>query len=210
MVYGMRVFIGDSSMEFSEYEYVGLPPGFLTNIGMKKTVSTALSKPFSDCNSDPEYSQPGCIENCYSLSFPRYCNCSIQNCLTLEQIKCVHKFHDIFYHDLFPNDDCSKKCVASCERTVYELTTSSFVFPSENYATNIIDNRAYVFKNQNYSIDSDYLKKNLIALLVYWKNLEYTFIEETPTTTELNLIANVGGILGGQLILNFYSIYLIF
>jgi hypothetical protein len=70
------------------------------------------------------------------------------------------------------------------------------VFPSENYATNMIDNRAYVFKNQNYSIDSDYLKKNLIALLVYWKNLEYTFIEETPTTTELDLIANVGGILG--------------
>jgi hypothetical protein len=88
------------------------------------------------------------------------------------------------------------KCVANCKRTVFELSASNFQYPSENYAKNLYDNRGLLFKNQNYSVDIEYLNNNLIGLILFWKNLEYTLIEETPTTTELSLISNVGGLLG--------------
>jgi hypothetical protein len=79
---------------------------------------------------------------------------------------------------------------------VYELTSSSFDYPSNNYAKNMIDNKDYLFRNQNYSIDFNHLKENLIGILVFWENLEYTLIEESPTTPALDLIADIGGILG--------------
>jgi hypothetical protein len=63
----------------------------------------------------------------------------------------------------------------------------------------MLNNKESVFKNLNYSIDIDYLKKNMISINVFWKKIEYTLIEESPTTTELDLIANVGGILGNIL-----------
>jgi hypothetical protein len=200
---GLRMYVGDSSMEFSEYEYIVLSPGSMAYIGIEKTVSKALPYPHSDCNPDFDYSQKNCIKNCYSLSLSEVCNCSVQNCLTYEQILCEHKFHDKFYSKLFRNDTCSQKCVPSCKRTVYELTSSSFNYPSNNYAKNMIDNKDYLFRNQNYSIDFNHLKENLIGLIVYWKNLEYVSIVETPTTTVLGLIANVGGFLGKILLPTF-------
>ena len=59
-----------------------------------------------------------------------------------------------------------------------------------------MNNKDYVFKSQTYSIDIEYLEKNMLALEIYWKNLEYTLIEESPTTTDLDLISNIGGLLG--------------
>jgi hypothetical protein len=196
----LRVYVGDSSMEESQYEYIGLSPGFLTNIGIQKTVSRALPYPYSSCNSNPAYSQTDCIDKCYALSYTQYCNCSNADCFTFEEIQCEHDFHDTFFSKIFQNDTCSVACVPKCERTVYDLTISSFEYPSENYADNLMENRDVLFRNQNYSVDKNHLKKNILALLVYWKNLEYTLIEESATTTELDLIANIGGLLGESLI----------
>jgi hypothetical protein len=193
---GVRIFVGDSSMEASEYEFVGLSSRSLINVGIKKTVSRALPYPYSDCNPDPGYSQTGCIYDCYELIFTQYCNCSVNDCFSFGQVQCEHEFHDKFFNEIFPTDACSMRCASSCERTVYELSTSSFAYPSDNYAKNLYDNRDVLFKNQNYSISLNHLKNNMIGLLLYWKNLEYTLIEETPSTTELDLIANVGGLLG--------------
>jgi hypothetical protein len=197
MVYGLRLYVGDSTMEDSEYEYVGLCAGLLSNIGIKKTVSKALSTPYSDCNLDASYSQDNCIQTCYNTAVLKNCNCSQLTCFSLEQVTCEHNYHDKFYRELFSFDACSMSCVPSCKRTVYDLSTSDYVYPSDNYANNLLAYKASAFKNQNISsINIDYLRKNLIALTLYWKNLEYTLIEESATTTELELISNVGGLLG--------------
>jgi hypothetical protein len=197
MLQGIRMYIGDSTMEYSKYEHVGLSPGSMTFISMKKTVSKALPKPFSDCNPGSKYSQSGCVDKCYASSSTKYCNCSATSgCFTLEQVKCEHEFRDKFFNENFQNDACSRKCTSKCEQTVYDLIISSFDYPSDNYARNMIDNKDFLFKNQEYAIDSEYLKRNMVGVLVYWKNLEYTLIEESPTTTELGLIANIGGLLG--------------
>jgi hypothetical protein len=55
--HGAQVFVGDSSMDVSEYETCALPPGFMSSMEITKTVSKALPYPYSDCNPDPSYKQ---------------------------------------------------------------------------------------------------------------------------------------------------------
>jgi hypothetical protein len=194
---GIRIFIGDSSMEDKEYEEVDVDPGSKMIIGLKKTVSKALPYPYSSCNPDPSHWQYQCIDKCFNSKSYTKCNCSFfDDCFTLEQFKCARGLFYEFHRELILEDECSMKCVSRCELSFYDLSTSSLDYPSTNYAKNLIDNKNIVFKNFDYPIDLDHLKENMIAINVYFKNLEYTLIEESPTTSELDLIANVGGLMG--------------
>lgn len=42
----------------------------------------------------------------------------------------------------------------------------------------------------------DYIKENSLLLNIYYNNLEYTEITEQEKTSIIDLISNVGGILG--------------
>jgi hypothetical protein len=197
--YGVRVFIGDASIEPTSFEEVYAAPGTKTIIGIKKTVSESLPYPYSDCNSDPNYNRMICLNLCYDPFLKQKCGCGYYAepiCKTLNETICDMKNYNGYFQNGFLQDKCASKCTSKCEQTSYDLTTSSLVFPSDNYAKNIIDNKDLILNNFSYSIDFAYLKKNMISLNVYWKKLGYTLVEESPTTTELDLISNIGGLLG--------------
>ena len=42
----------------------------------------------------------------------------------------------------------------------------------------------------------EYLSKNMISLLVYFQNMEYSVVEEVPATTRNEIIAQIGGQMG--------------
>jgi hypothetical protein len=48
----------------------------------------------------------------------------------------------------------------------------------------------------NYTITHEDLLKNMIAINVYYNDLKYTQISQIPKTNIIDLISNLGGILG--------------
>jgi hypothetical protein len=207
--YGIRVFIGDESIESARYEEFYVAPGTRAVIGIKKVLSKALPYPYSDCNTDLHYRRRKCLYLCYETIVKDMCGCghfSQPLCTTFNETMCDVKCNSLFVKGGFLADECSMKCTSKCEQTSYDLSTSYIEYPSDNYAKIVFDNKDYMFKNFDYSLDVAYLKKNMIAINVFWKNLEYTLIEESPTTSELELISNVGGLLGENFI---YTIFIL-
>jgi hypothetical protein len=192
--YGIQVYIGDSSIDKTQFENIQVAPGTKAIVGMKKTLSRALAYPFSECNQDPTYKQIDCTLKCFDLTLFRKCNCT--DCTTIAQVDCQHQVSIDFFSKLILADECAIKCTPSCERTFYELSPSYLEYPSDNYVNNLIYNKDVLFKHSNYPISFEYLKRSMISLNFYYKNIEYTLIEESATMTEMDLISNVGGLLG--------------
>jgi hypothetical protein len=173
-------------------------------IQLKKVKSKSLPLPYSNCNPNLAHRHVSCVLHCYYRALLAECGCQYAGepmCRSLQQMTCDTKFYARFIEELYATDECSMKCAPRCERTFYELSTSFLKFPSENYAKNLIKNKDVLFENFDYSFGIEHLKQNMLSIHIYWKNLEYTLIEEKPSTTIIDLISNIGGILGKQNIL---------
>jgi hypothetical protein len=186
-------------MNISEYEEINVPVASRAIIGLKKTQSKSLSTPQSRCLTDPNYKKFTCLDDCYALALKKKCGCStkgLPECKTAEQIACDFGFYVVYYSEEYAQDECKLNCVDECERTYYELSTSYVSYPSENYLEDLMNNRDILFGKLNRSVSLEQLRKSLVSVNVFWKNLEYTLIEEKETLTLLGLISNIGGLLG--------------
>ncbi len=160
--------------------------------------------PHSNCNPDPNHKYTRCIYVCYNKALLAECGCHLSGepfCKNRSELECDDIYYNKFIKEMYLTDKCLMKCTPRCDRTYYELSPSYLNFPTNNYARILMNNKDIVFENMNYSFDVDHLKQNMISIQIMWKNMEYTLIEETPTTTLLDLISNIGGLLGKLFIL---------
>ena len=84
-----------------------------------------------------------------------------------------------------------------CYSERYILTTSYRNFPSTFYANYLLNNKS-IYQNSplNRPLNTEDVRKSLTRLVIYFEQLSYKYIEEIPTTTVINLLANSGGMLG--------------
>ncbi|XP_075435175.1 epithelial sodium channel subunit gamma-like [Ascaphus truei] len=216
---GIRLLIHDQSqMPFPEDEGVNIPPGAETDIGMMKVHINRLKSPYGSHCTEGEnimnfykdvygsgYTREACkrtcaqqsiIENCgcshwefacpKELGFPK-CNVSItgvRNCVKLYEFKFAH-------------DDLICHCPLQCKEEMYELTVSGSQWPSTAFIENFSKELKEMGGQMSSIADNPALiRDNFLKVVVYFKHLNFELIEEEPSMTEIDLISNMGGLVG--------------
>jgi hypothetical protein len=105
-------------------------------------------------------------------------------CSNLSELACADNLY--FIHD---REECEKvSCPLECNSVDYDLSVSSLVY------SNSLSER-----NSDFS--------STVHLIIYYYTLEYTFISESPQTTELGLFASIGGTLGIFISLSLFTVF---
>ncbi len=231
------IFSSNEDIEYSaKLEKISVATGSELTIVLNRFVHQKLESPYSDCRIDNnnhhkfksefindratrniKYKQVNCKTYYLEQEVISMCKCRINKkflpdvespsdvkwCETKKEVTCATKLsNDFLYEDLgskFDND-----CPLECERSYYGYTMSVNSFPSTNYVRNLMRTNE-LFANLSLSEVS----KGVSRVNIYFENLAYELIEETATFTELDLLANVGGILGlglGMSLLSFIEV----
>ncbi|CAF1100393.1 unnamed protein product [Brachionus calyciflorus] len=217
---GFRLTLFDPKKRVNSLLGFDLSPKFLTNIMIKKKMVTKLPQPYSKCLKDHSsfessevykavlkisdtYSQDTCIGMCFQEYLISECNCSdpsrlffknVRNCLTLVEIFCEYKAYQVFSKELNEKEMCSKHCPLECEITEYDFTSSFSEYPSKIQAKAI--SKLLSRKNSSYNYTIEEINNNSLLVHIYYSQLKYETIEETRKMELVDLISNIGGILG--------------
>jgi len=148
----------------------------------------ALEENKCGCNSSLERFAWDCQKKPYELSD------SIKNCV-------ADKLRE--FRKNFQFEKCSKYCPLECDSISYSITPLSKSIPGIGE----IDDTIMAVNSFNLSNLNTYedIKRHYVQLCVYYKNLEYTYIDQEAKTETFNFISNMGGILGLFLGISFLS-----
>jgi len=216
---GGVVFVHES--KFKPSESVFLETWRNTLICIKKTFTQKYPSPYSDCidldsyKSDlykyitsalkKAYRQQDCVDLCQQRHIIDECKCyytkyvdldtGVRPCLNKTDYSCVeNSFNN------FNLDECqTRSCPLECDSTTFDLSLSSLEYPDE---------KTYEFFKNAYTLDSfyssffnltlsyDLFKSNVAYFTVFYPNLQYTEITESPKTDMYTLLTQIGGSLG--------------
>ena len=205
----MVVVVHNSSLRPREVDGVYVKPGESSYIGVKRTFVNNVPSPYTDCHdlttysselydfivsSNRTYRQKNCFELCTQQLIMEECGCYytgydiayfdsnlIRPCLTLTDSTC---FNNAFY-EIDVIKCASESCPLECETIQYDLTVSSLIKPTIN------DYNALPRKVSSLSYEEWRTKS--VKINVFYSQLEYTLIEETPAMTFASLVASIGG-----------------
>jgi hypothetical protein len=226
---GIHIFIHNKSHKISLFEGIDAPVKKTTNIALSRVFNNKIEKPFSDCTEDLEasgskyykiltdanytYKQSDCMDLCFSDYAFKRCQCRegfniklFQGplCKSIEEIKCL--FDSLKPFNDFESNNCN--CSFECHSISYPYSTFLSEFPTEPYT------RMYAEAYEN--VDPDfihYLSYSLLAINIYYDELQYTVIDEQRKYEWIDLLASIGGSLGlflGSSILSFMEVIEIF
>lgn len=108
----------------------------------------------------------------------------------------------------FDDSSCTSLCPSECEQHLYAYQVSFFDFPSRNHAYKRIHDNFEKFNRRfgyRENVTFDELKKSVSSFYFYFDDLVVTEIVESRATEFVDLIANIGGILGLFIGLTFLS-----
>jgi hypothetical protein len=111
---------------------------------------------------------------------------NVSNCLSQEELKCIYKSMKDF--DLHENCQKYNSCPPECNRATYETFSSSSIYPTLGGVFDTLSQN-HNLKNLSY----DLLRSSVACLNIFYDNIEYTLIEETPAKGFYGLLSNVGG-----------------
>lgn len=216
---GMHLVITHPSFRTIVSEGIGLMPGTLNSIILKKTIVRNLPRPFSNCEDSLSYKSELiefikssgysfrqkdchglCIQKeinkncrCNHLDYPKYCD-KIPSCLSYNENVCSASV-SVNFTD-FLEKQCLKFCPLECENVNYEISTSSVAYPTDSYAQILrgIDHFKKIDPNREFT--NQQIKESLIKVVIKFDDLRYTNIEQMPAISGIDLISSVGGTLG--------------
>ena len=197
--------------------------GTLSDVVIHKTSYKRAYTPVSECKdftkywfdrlfynaitmANYSYSQSLCFDVCLQQKIVDKCVCYdlqylprgdlVKPCLNQTEIRCA----SLEYASFIESDikaDCEPRCPLECETSELDSYVTTSSFPSSDYAQ-IIKNFATVKQHYDdgYQITQDDLSLNVLALNVYFNDLEYTQIEESVKNDIVDLVANIGGTVG--------------
>nr|XP_015222677.1 PREDICTED: amiloride-sensitive sodium channel subunit gamma-like isoform X3 [Lepisosteus oculatus] len=217
---GIRLLIHDhSATPFPEDEGVNIPPGTETDIGMMKVEIQRLKSPFGSHCTDGEgfrnyyhdlygsrYTRESCKRTCAQQTIMENCGCShwefavppgshYPKCnLSAAGIigECLELYEYKFAHDMLP---CN--CPLQCKEEIYQLTVSGSQWPATAFLEKFSSDLREMGGQLGTIADNPQLiRDNLVKVVVYYQQLNYERIVEEPSITEIDLISNMGGLVG--------------
>ena len=101
---------------------------------------------------------------------------------------------------------CGDDCPLECDSVTYLAVPSSVIYPSDMFAAQLKRNSDVQEKfNGRTNITTEELRSNLLVINVFYSSLSYQSFTESPKTQVVDLVSNIGGILGLFLGLSFIS-----
>ena len=161
-------------------------------------------------NKNRTYNQKDCFELCFQNSLIDYCGCYATflirsnfsvPCINLNQTLYLDSYTKIFYNKDVKKK-CSQFCPLLCDSIDYSLLTSIADYPSLAYIYGYLTNESKfksIYDNRSIINDvSDYfnIKYSVVSMNVYYEDLKYTEITESPKMLSIDLLAALGGTLG--------------
>jgi hypothetical protein len=119
----------------------------------------------------------------------------VRPCLNVTDLICVENSYNTFSLDEYQ----TKSCPLECDSTAFDLSLSSLEYPDENtyeLFKNGYKYDAIYLKYFNLTLTYDLFKSNAAFFTVYFSNLQYTEITESPKTSMYDLFTQIGGSLG--------------
>ena len=234
---GAHIFISNYTVTQSSLEGLDAATSKETNFAVTRTLKYRLPSPYSDCidnvydetasdsfffksivKSGKRYRFTDCLNLCFLRSLNEKCGCYDINMPNIYNIRPCINFTDVFcdfkvFLDFFKGDiqkTCSPDCPVECNSEILTYSTSSLEYPSEGYGNLLMNLNEIKSKFPNKSVTYEELKKSTLAINVYYDDLKYTVIEESPSTDLITLIAGMGGTLGLFIGVSFLSFVEIF
>lgn len=139
---------------------------------------------------------------------PAVTNKYIQNaCVSESQIACLRNTEASFYNNASLVGECYKNCPIECTELKYDLTISTSTYPTEWYAQvltnnsrfNSIINAYFAMVNVtfiNYTNDYLALKNSVARINVYYEDLRYLQVDDSPAMNVISLLGTLGGNFG--------------
>ena len=148
------------------------------------------------------------FDRCGCTYTSKYFNKSI--CITIEEILCL----DLIYDELKDNFDgkFDEECPIECSSSFYKLSYSSKNFPTVSYATHLLKNQE-VFNRSfefNKSLTVEEVSKSVARVRIHPYDTRHMVVTEMAAITLIDLISNIGGLLGlfmGMSLLSFVEIF---
>ncbi|CAF0974835.1 unnamed protein product [Brachionus calyciflorus] len=234
---GLKITLYDHKTKVNTLRGIDIPSQFQTNIVIKKRKFKKMPIPYSECINDHSnfkssdiyqatlneseiYSQDICYRVCYQAFLISKCKCAdpnrpffkpVESCWSWEQFGCVYEVFNEFFFIFDIKEKCSNHCPLECEKTEYDYSLSFTNFPTDLQAKAIHKSLLKRNSSKNYTLDE--IKKNSLQINIYYDQLMYETIEETSKMELVDLISNIGGLLGlfiGISILSFAELIEIF
>lgn len=146
------------------------------------------------------YSQNYCLNTLAMKQVGIRCNCSapidkLQLFCSSKDLNCLRPIYTKYfiennYHKLV------RECPLECNTINYKLVSSVSDLDYIMVMRYLNENDLAKNKFRNQSITYDILKKTTLVVTVYYEELSYTIITQSPKIDLLSLVSNIGGLLG--------------
>jgi len=218
-------------------EDIKISPGRTNYITVHRTFSEKLGEPYNNCLKDPNkfqknqtlikylsgssdraYSQKQCFELCFNLKYyeTNQCDCTYEpwDKVFVKCFASVTKFSTLYncsknFRTKFSEDSskqkCSEYCPLECDSIEYSLSTYTLDYPNTGNISERDKTKHFSSKFETY----EEVQKSFYSLVIYYKDLKYTFVKEEADMVLADLVSNIGGILGvfiGYSIISFLEI----
>ena len=208
---GLRIYIHNKSIIPSLNEGVDIKKSEKTNIAISRTFISKYPSPFSECtdlsqinsyfyklivSANRSYTQQECFYLCYQKEVIRNCGCydleypkidESPYCIDVAKVNCTLRVYLRFKNRQI-DGECLSQCPLECDSQKYHLSLSTSSFPDENFYHNF--NRFL-----NISSYSEF-KEKFLSVSIYYPDLSYTKISESPKISTSSLVSNIGGTMG--------------
>ena len=230
---GYHIMIDNQTYKISNSKNIDISVGTETDIVLSRLYSSLKPKPFSYCieldkidsfdsdlyrymfKSNKTYRQFDCYELCLQKNIIETCKCYISSfdklngnipCLSNQQNICQSKIFIEFFVESKVYIECNQYCPLECYSISYQLWPSFASYPTRGYAKkSLLKNTIITSKFQNETLTYDLLKQSVLSLNVYYDQLIYIKITKNIKTELIDLISNIGGLLGLFLGISFLS-----
>jgi hypothetical protein len=189
--------------------YAGLPNPY-TNVNTANWNWTQIYSQFfclKMCFQKYIWEQCGCYDIVIPMTPKNQANYSANACASGTQISCLNNQEQIFYSDASLFGQCYTDCPFECYQIQYDLKVTTSLYPTEWYANvlasspefNAVTNRYFnAFGKANITYVGNYtaLKNSVAKVNVYYDDLTFYQIDETPAMTFDTFLGTAGGTLG--------------
>ena len=188
----------------------------MAQISLTKIETHNMPQPYSDCKPmelidtkasrkmkeiDMNYNRKSCLYVCQQL-------------ITIDQVGCNNMQLPIILKDYplcrnktsynslsnvtFNREMCTDLCPIECDSVTFEMSVSYANYPTYDMYYKIFfyfgDFFSTLFGTTNVSYDL--FRKSISGGFIFYKDIKYTELEETPSMTFVDLVAAIGGMMG--------------
>ncbi|XP_067882626.1 amiloride-sensitive sodium channel subunit alpha-like [Heterodontus francisci] len=207
-VAGARVAVHEQNKApFMEDGGFDIRPGVETSISMRQELVSRLEGHYSDCTQDGReigvgnlyksgYTQQACVRSCFQLTMVSRCGCAYYFYPLPDGAEyCNYNKHAAWGHCYyrlskdFSADElgCFRTCRKLCQQTEYQMTAGYANWPSHNSGSWIYP----ILREENQFVTSN--RKELAKLNLFFQELNYKTMSETPAVPMAVMLSNLGG-----------------